>query len=321
MFSLRIVYWESTDPWAHSPGTGQGALTFRRSGFSGRSMAGPAVESLPVHSECGREGWDGLGSWEPDVRGLSNRFRMTVNKRLRGIWAPLLVFAMAAVPSASQAGASKQGACRKVELSGEVSAGQEWKAAIGEGWVFRVVPIPASTGYSGWDLVVDREQPAGFPDALLLATPPYNSINEREIATTFGLRAQDAIGWNPRAFRFLTDPAALKRGQELFQQIAGKGAAGSGAAASLLTLSEGAATGRFQILDSRVVPGIADPAPFAEDWALAAAKSPHTFETPEAGKSTPQGAMRWMRFSVRLWLPGGWKLPTGIQASPSPCPE
>jgi len=98
--------------------------------------------------------------------------------------------------------------CRKVELTGEVSAGQEWSAAVGEGWIFRVVPIAASgKGYTGWDLVMDRAGGdravgGGYPDALLLATPPYGSLNEREIGTTFGMRAQDSIAWTPRRFRF-----------------------------------------------------------------------------------------------------------------------
>jgi hypothetical protein len=85
-----------------------------------------------------------------------------------------------------------------------------------------VVPIqPGKAGFSGWDLVVDRVPGAGFPNALLVATPPYNSINEREVGTTFGLRAQDAIGWNPRSFRFMTDPAALQESQRLFQVLGG----------------------------------------------------------------------------------------------------
>jgi len=72
----------------------------------------------------------------------------------------------------------------QVVLTGEAGEGQQWRAAFGQGWAFRVLPIqPGPAGYSGWDLVVDREQPAGYPDALLLATPPYNSINEREVGT------------------------------------------------------------------------------------------------------------------------------------------
>ncbi|MGB8260716.1 MAG: hypothetical protein WCE75_10215, partial [Terracidiphilus sp.] len=117
-------------------------------------------------------------------------------------------------------GAAAPPACRKLVLAGEVNAGQEWRAPIGQGWVFRVLPIVAgSQPFTGWDLVVDREAPAGFPDALLVATPPWNSINEREIGTTFGLRAQDALGWNPRSFHFLVDPAAFRQSQQLWRQL------------------------------------------------------------------------------------------------------
>src|SRR5215469_8429130 len=122
--------------------------------------------------------------------------------------------------------------CQQLELRGEVTAEQEWNAAIGQGWVFRVLPI---AGYSGWDLVVDRDAPAGYPDAVLLATPPYGSINEREIGTTFGLRAQDAVGWNTRSFRFLTDAAQFRQAQQWFRQIEGPNAtAGKPGNASVL---------------------------------------------------------------------------------------
>ena len=58
-------------------------------------------------------------------------------------------------------------ACQRVVLTGEVQAGQEWKAAFGQGWIFRVVPVqPGKEGYSGWDLVVDREAGAGYPGCL-----------------------------------------------------------------------------------------------------------------------------------------------------------
>ncbi len=115
----------------------------------------------------------------------------------------------------SQAGKPHAATCQRIVLTGEVSAGQEWKSTFGERWIFRVLPIDSgkieqgTAGYSGWDLVVDKEQGAGFPDASLVATPPYNSINEREVGTTFGLRAQDATGWNPRSFHFLTDPEPI----------------------------------------------------------------------------------------------------------------
>ena len=116
--------------------------------------------------------------------------------------------------------------CQRVDFQGEVNAGGDWTAAFGQGWVLRLLPIrPASAGYSGWDIAIDRDPPAGYPDSLLVASLPYDSINEREIGTTFGLRAQDAIGWNPRSFRFLTDPGQFRQAQQWFGQLARERAA------------------------------------------------------------------------------------------------
>ena len=237
--------------------------------------------------------------------------------------------------AASLANATDVRACQKVVLTGELSAGHEWKAAIGEGWVFRVLPIrPGQAGYSGWDLVVDRELPAGFPDALLLATPPYNSINEREVGTTFGLRAQDAIGWNPRSFRFLTNLAAFRGGQKLYQSLSRDGQlrlAGpelnnrkmpeARSTRRLMELLQQSSAGEFRILDAHLAQGISDAAPYAESWALASPKTPHTFEPATGAKSTPLGELHWMRFSVTLWLPGAWRAPQELQTKRVGCVE
>lgn len=225
--------------------------------------------------------------------------------------------------------------CARVELTGKVIAGQEWKAPLGEGWIFRLVPInPGSAAYTGWDLVVDRDPPAGFPDALLLATPPYNSINEREIGTTYGLRAQDAIGWNPRSFRFLIDPSAFLQGRKLFlalsSQLQGLSGKPPGAASNedsevarltrqLMDLQSRSATGQLRILEAGLAPGIADPEPFAQSWAARAARMQTTLAPPAASKPTPRGELDWMRFSIVLWLPADWKLPHGLNASTAPC--
>jgi hypothetical protein len=220
-------------------------------------------------------------------------------------------------------------------LAGDVSAGKEWKAAFGEGWVFRVIPIqPGQAGYSGWDLVVDREQPAGFPDALLLATPPYNSINEREVGTTYGLRTQDSIGWNPRSFRFFSNTAAFRESQKLFQSLSGDGqlrlvgpeqynqnTPEARLTRRLMELQQQSSAGEFRILDAHLAPGISDAAPYAESWALASPKTPHTIEHATGAKSTPLGELHWMRFSVTLWLPGAWKAPNELHAKRAACPE
>jgi len=228
-----------------------------------------------------------------------------------------------------QAAAAKN--CQRVVLSGEVKAGQEWKHAFGRGWIFRVLPVQAGKeGYTGWDLVVDRAEGAGYPDALLLATPPYRSVNEHEVGTTFGLRAQDAVGWNPRSFRFLTTPEALQQGKKLFAQLenAGPGATTtdqtaqrSQAIKGLMELEQHASIGEFRIVDARLAPGIADAAPFAESWAHAADRTAHTVGQPSSGKATAHGELQWMRFSVTLWLPGDWKGPLESRADLVFCPE
>ncbi len=245
-----------------------------------------------------------------------------------------LVLALA-VPA--PAAPPRPSACTRVELTGKVNAGQEWKASLGEGWAFRIVPIvPGTSGYTGWDLVVDRDPPAGFPDAVLLATPPYNSINEREIGTTYGLRAQDAIGWNPRSFRFLINPEDLLQGQKLFLALSSQLQTPSGkppGASSnqdpavarltrqLMDLQSHAAAGEIHILDAGLAPGIADPEPFAQSWALRAARMQTTLVPQTGPKPTPRGELDWMHFSITLWLPAGWKPPHGLSVTPSPCAQ
>ncbi len=251
----------------------------------------------------------------------------------------ILAFALPAL-----AAPPRPAACTRIEFTGKVNAGQEWKASLGEGWVLRVVPIaPGTAGYTGWDLVVDRDPPAGFPDALLLATPPYNSINEREIGTTYGLRAQDAIGWNPRSFRFLINPADFLQGQKLFlalssqlQTPSGKppaaGAKSPGTSSNqdpavarlsreLMDLQSRAAAGELRILDAGLAPGIADPEPFAQSWGLRAARMQTTQVPPTGSKPTPRGELDWMHFSITLSLPAGWKPPHGLTATPAPCAQ
>ena len=225
--------------------------------------------------------------------------------------------------------------CARVVIEGEVSAGSEWSSSLGEGWVFRVLPIaPSKPEYSGWDLVVDREPPAGFPDALLLATMPYNSINEREIGTTFGLRAQDALGWNPRSFRFLTDPVDFREAQQAFKALMNTGALnptpaqppdptspGLRAMTRLLALQKRASSGEVRILDAHIVPGVSDPAPYAQSWALASSQTRQEVDAARDGKSSPLGSLNWMRFVLTLWLPRGWRAPTPLHSASVPCPN
>ncbi len=236
-------------------------------------------------------------------------------------WSKMLFAACCAALLATPALMAQGGKCAKVTLNGEVAAGHEWRAGFGQGWVFRVVPIQGS--YSGWDLVVDREPAAGYPDALLLATPPYNSINEREVGTTFRLRAQDALGWNPRSFHFYTDPADFAEAQGLFKQVDHSRGPNTPeewhASVKLLGLATHASAGEFHILDAHLAPGTADAAPFAENWALRSEKTPHSVEPASGSAAKAKGEFHWMKFSVTLWLPAGWKTPPGVASAAAVC--
>lgn len=223
----------------------------------------------------------------------------------------------------------KGGECRKIVLTGEAVEGQQWRAAIGEGWEFRLVPIAASgKGYSGWDLVVDTAQDGGYPDALLLGTPPYGSLNEREIGTTYGMRAQDAIAWTPRRFRFLTSAGELARSRAFFKIVTSGKEESAGAKAkaegALLKIIEGASRGEFAVLGARLVAGSGDPPGFAEQWASHLQMVPHTLAQavgPQSGIKSSRGDLQWIRFSASLWLPGRWKIPVSVYSKAAKCAQ
>ncbi|WP_263358048.1 hypothetical protein [Acidicapsa ligni] len=231
--------------------------------------------------------------------------------------------------------------CQKLTLTGEVAAGQEWKASIGEGWTFRFVPISApissaqsqhngqrnapynDQSYSGWDLVVDQADHQEYPDALLLATPPYSSLSEREIGTTFGMRAQDAIAWNRRRFHFLTSANDLARSKTLYQEMMRGRAAGQTAfagQAELLSLVERASPGELQILDAKLTAGVADPPSFARQWAMHLGEVPHTL-VPASGMPSARGALLGIRFKASLWLPATWKTGNLLHIETAKCAE
>lgn len=259
---------------------------------------------------------------------------LSAKKARSGLFLLIFLIPQIAAPGAGLASAKDASSgrqCQKLVFTGEVIEGQSWETTIGHDWIFRVLPIAASSkGYSGWDLAVDRAHDGGYPDALLLGTPPYGSLNEREIGTTFGLRAQDAIAWAPRRFHFLISGKDLHRGRELFrtvmaQPVAGKAdeMARSKATAELLQMvgdSSRVASGKFEVLDARLTAGVADPPAFAQQWAARFSRAPHTL-MPAASHPSAQGELRWIRFRATLWLPENWRTPQEIKGEQAKCPE
>ena len=91
--------------------------------------------------------------------------------------------------------------------------------------------------------------------------------------------------------------------------------------ARLLELEKGASHGEFRILDAHLVPGIADPMPFAQAWALAASQTPHEIEAAPANQASERGRLQSLRFRLTLWLPEQWNAPPELRAVKVPCPE
>jgi hypothetical protein len=234
--------------------------------------------------------------------------------------------------------------CLRLDLSGEVAEGQTWSAPIGNGWRIRLAPIPPlGKGYSGWDIAIEPSDPidskdpitrpdlTGYPDALLLATPPYGSINQREIGTTYGLRAQDAVAWSPRRFQFLTSTGEMTRARQLYQILmaapAGKSdpSTSGSASAGLVDLLKNVSHGQLTILDATLVAGVNDPPPFAQQWASHLGAVPHTLVQNAQGQGSDSGSargqLRWMRFSIALWLPAHWRLPAGTSGRTANCAQ
>jgi hypothetical protein len=213
-------------------------------------------------------------------------------------------------PARVAAASPQSQACSKLVLEGEVNAGGSWQHAITNGWAIRLLPITAAgQSYTGWDVVVGKDDDREYPDALLLATPPYDSLSEREIGTTYGLRAQDAIAWTPRHFHFLSKDAQVERARKLFREIT-SGHSWPGieqASQDLLNMvgdGAGMGVGELAVLDAKIVPGAGDPPPFARQWLPRLNSVPHTVVQAN-GAPGPRGELRWMRFRLTLWLPYG----------------
>ena len=184
---------------------------------------------------------------------------------------------------------------------------------------------PAGT----WSSTAPKVQ--ATPTHLLVATPPYYSISEREVGTTFGLRAQDAIGWNPRSFHFLTDPDAFRESQKQFRALGGDKDLDRSAPSE-----QPASVGRATFARNQS-PRLSRPAPHseckvdarnrrrralrAEMGASIRKNAAHHCALHQSPGPRRSGELDWMRFSITLWLPKNWHAPQGVHSSPSPCSQ
>lgn len=243
-------------------------------------------------------------------------------------WVALLLLPL------SQAGADERGAvanksggCRQGVVEGELSAGQPFERVIGNDLTVKLQPIA-----SGWILrVVPVGGMTGALDYAALATPPYESVTPLSVSTDFRFRAQDAVGWNPRHFRYASDGAMFGRLDEGYRKVfpagSGRGAGGVALpvdrAAETRLFGEVARTpeGTLTVLDARLAAGTADQAPQAASVAQHFASTAHRLEADPAGRATPLGKLLWIRFRIALELPAGFRADRALKVVARPCPS
>ena len=203
--------------------------------------------------------------------------------------------------------------CRRAVFEGEVRAGQGFRKSFGGGldllldptaggWVLRVLPT------SG-------RRPA--EDYAEISTPPYRSVSPLLVSTDFGFRAQDAVGWNPRRFRYAQDAGAFGTLEGIYRGLAGR--ASPEEEARLAELASRQPEGVFEILDANLSPGTGDQTRAAGLVASHFGTTAHRIEPAEGGRATALGRIFWIRFRVRLELRPGVRVLPGINTELHPC--
>ncbi len=197
------------------------------------------------------------------------------------------------------------GPCQRAVLEGSVHAGEGFARPIGEG--LQVMLEPLGWG-SGWLL---RVLPVGGPrpahDYAELATPPYASVSPLLISTDFSFRAQDAVAWNPRHFRFAANGREFEGMQVLYERFQRSSPPPVGVENELAEVVSRAPEGVLLILDASLVPGTANQAKMAAAVASHFSTTAHTVEEPATGKGSALGRLTWIRFRISLDLPRGFK--------------
>ena len=194
-------------------------------------------------------------------------------------------------------------------------AGEEYVRPLGNGLEVMLEPLA-----SGWILrVLPVSGPRPAHDYAELATPPYQSVSPLLISTDYSFRAQDAVAWNPRRFRYASgakDYAAMLAAYLEYM----KGTSRRGAMESeLAELAGQSPEGRIEILDSHFVPGMANQAQTAAMVASHLSTTPPSVEQVEGGKGSALGRVTWMKFRISVDLPAGFQSAKGLMVQTGSC--
>lgn len=208
-----------------------------------------------------------------------------------------------------------KGACLQEVFEGEVRAGHSLERPIGGG-----LKVMFESAASGW---IVRVLPANgsrpMHDYAELATPPYQSVNPLLLSTDFSFRAQDAVGWNPRRFRFAPDADAYARLLKAYQAYQATKPPSAVAQGELVKAVGQMPEGSVEILDAALVPGTADQTRAAAAVAAHFLSTAHNLDQPRDGKATPLGKIDWVRFRLRLEVPIGFRTAPGDHLERNVC--
>jgi len=183
--------------------------------------------------------------------------------------------------------------CSQVEFEGDVKAGEAFEKVFAPGLKFYLEPLR-----SGWIVrVLASAMPRGPHDYAELATPPYRSVSPLLISTDWSFRAQDAVAWNPRRFHYAADPETFRKLATAYDKVMAGDAASAARAAELASRQP---EGVLQILDARMVPGLADQAQMAATVASHLAETPHAVD--QSATASPLGRVEEIHFRVNLEL-------------------
>lgn len=209
------------------------------------------------------------------------------------------------------------GACRFEVIEGEVKAAESFTRPIGNGLEIR---LEALSWASGWALrVLPIHGPRPAHDYIELATPPYTSVSPLLLSTDYSFRAQDAVAWNPRRFRFIASATDFANIAAVYERYNKTTPPAPDAANELATLVSKAPEGSLQILDARLIPGTANQAQTAIGVASHFNTTAHTVEEAAGGQGTALGKLMWIRFRIRLELPSGFRADPAATVTKDKC--
>ena len=207
-------------------------------------------------------------------------------KRLSRLLAVLLF-------AASFAGFGQTVPCRPIVFEGDVHRGEAFRHALTPALEWKLEAVPA-----GWMIrVLPRGVPRPPHDAAELANPPYQSPTPILISTDFAFRAQDAVGWNPRSFRFYTSATQISAGEAAMQGLQKEASRAAATPVPQQHLPD-APAGQFRILDAELAGGTADQAAGAATVAVHFADTAHRVRADLL--PTPLGTLLMLRFRVTI---------------------